>query len=542
MESSAKSWRRGTGFLLSAALGFVAWADLLFYRHVVGWSAALFAAALLAVLIVRPVSGRAGRWPRRVVAGAAFGLVLALVEEPTLLALGMTSIAIVVLAMITRQGAADGAADWLTRWQWFLAVGWSRILHDFNVQVKWLQRHPAARARGRLLPLRVVWVWALPLGLGGVFVALFSAANPVMERWVSRAGEMLWQWVAKLPDLLDPQRIAFWVAVLAGTWGLLRVRTRRARKVWVLPPTPETQRMLPEPYRQFVVRCLLVFNTIFALETGLDVYYLVCGGGLPGGMTFVEYAHRGSYPLVATALLAAAFVLLAFRRGSEDRRWRSARVLVYAWIAQNVLLTFSAGWRLYLLVQSSSLTRLRLSTTIWLGLVAAGLVTIVWRIVCRRDNAWLLRVNAGMCAAVLYACCFLNLDGFIANYDADRYIEAASHGGEMGLSYLRHLGPEALPALARLSEKLNTLGRRDAAREYAEELRAEVGMDLSDWRGWTWRRSRIMAQAGPRVGSAYVRQQPSGNPKSECLFEPEPQSRRPKPESNPNDEIRKRRA
>ncbi|MDB5304171.1 MAG: hypothetical protein JWM97_1720, partial [Phycisphaerales bacterium] len=507
-------------------------ADLLFYGHVVGWSAALFAAALLAVLVARPAKGRAGRWPRRVVAGAALGLVGALVEEPTLLAVGMMSIAIVVLAMIGRQGVAGGARDWLRRWVRFLAVGWARIFQDVNVQVKWLQRHPAARSGGRLLPLRVVWVWALPLALGGVFVALFSAANPVMERWVSRVGEVLSQWIAKLPDLLDPARIAFWMIVLAAVWALLRVRVRRARNVWVFPPEPEVQRMLPEPYRQFVVRCLVVFNCIFALQTGLDAYYLVCGGGLPAGMTFVEYAHRGSYPLVATALLAAAFVLLAFRRGSEDRRWKSARALVYAWIAQNVLLTFSAAWRLYLLVQSSSLTRLRLSTTIWLGLVAAGLVTIIWRIISRRDNAWLLRVNALMCTAVLYVCCFLNLDGFIANYDADRCIEAAGKGDEMGLSYLRHLGPEALPALARLSEKLNTPGRRDAAREYADELRAEVRMDLSDWRGWTWRRSRIIAQARP--GSAYVRKGvgTDGNPKSES----------PKPESSLNDEIRVRRS
>jgi hypothetical protein len=375
-----------------------------------------------------------------------------------------------------------------------------------------------------------VWVWALPLALGGVFVALFSAANPVMERWVSKAGEVLGRWVAKLPDLLDPPRIAFWMFVLTAVWALLRLRTRQARQAAAPPPLPQTQRLLPEPYRQFVVRCLVVFNAIFALETGLDVYYLVCGGGLPGGMTFVEYAHRGSYPLVATALLAAAFVLLAFRRGSDDGRWRSARVLVYAWIAQNVLLTFSAGWRLYLLVHSSSLTRLRLSTTIWLGLVAAGLMTIVWRIVSRRDNAWLLRVNVLLCAAVLYACCFLNLDGFIANYDADRWLDAAGKGDAMGLSYLRHLGPEALPALARLSENLTVSGPRDAAREYAEELRGEVRTDLSDWRGWTWRRARIIAKVGMGSGSAYVRQPPSGNPNSES----------PKPESSPNDETRRR--
>jgi hypothetical protein len=34
-------------------------------------------------------------------------------------------------------------------------------------------------------------------------------------------------------------------------------------------------------------------------------------------MTLAEYAHRGAYPLIVTALLAALFVLIAFRQGSE---------------------------------------------------------------------------------------------------------------------------------------------------------------------------------------------------------------------------------
>jgi hypothetical protein len=152
MASSAKSWRRGTGFILAAALALVACADVLFFGHVVGWSAGLFAGALLLVLCTRPAMGRAGGWPRRAVAVAAGGLVFALVEEPTLLALGMTSIAIVVLAMIRAQGAAGGAGDWGRRWVRFLVMGWARIFQDLRAQVKWLQRHPAARSAGRLLP------------------------------------------------------------------------------------------------------------------------------------------------------------------------------------------------------------------------------------------------------------------------------------------------------------------------------------------------------------------------------------------------------
>ena len=65
-----------------------------------------------------------------------------------------------------------------------------------------------------------------------------------------------------------------------------------------------------------------------------------------------------------------------------------------------------------------------------------------------------------MTAVVLYACCFLNLDGFIANYNADHCLEVARNGDVLGLTYLRDLGIESIPALDRLSR---TAGHARAA-------------------------------------------------------------------------------
>ena len=58
-----------------------------------------------------------------------------------------------------------------------------------------------------------------------------------------------------------------------------------------------------------MTRSLILFNALFAVQTVLDLIYLWGGASLPDGMSHAEYAHRGAYPLVATALLAAAFVL-----------------------------------------------------------------------------------------------------------------------------------------------------------------------------------------------------------------------------------------
>jgi hypothetical protein len=180
-----------------------------------------------------------------------------------------------------------------------------------------------------------------------------------------------------------------------------------------------------------------------------------------------------------------------------------------------VLLTFSAGWRLMLLVNASNLTRWRLSTAIWLGLVALGLLTIVWRIITHRDNAALLRLNIALTAFVLYVCCFLNLDGFIANYNADHCLEVARNGDVLGLTYLRDLGIESIPALERLSQTLDTPERKAMAGGFADELRAGVNEDLKDWRGWTWRRWRLRSE--PRLPRARVPARAAAAPLSQPL-------------------------
>lgn len=492
-------------FVFAASLLLVILADVLFFRHVIGWTAGLFTAALAAAILARRAPGSAGP-ARRLLGIVLLGLVVALVEEPTLMAMLVTCIAIVSLAIISREGWTAAPAAWRRRWMRFVFTGWTLIVRDANVSMKWRQRHPATgwgAARGAHL----AGLWVLPLLGGALFIALFAWANPIVERWVSRGLDHLSVLLAHLPNLLDPPRILFWGFVLVWTWGLLRVRTRRA---WPTPParlalppraaagavtTAELQaashQLLPPSQRGLAVRCLVVFNLVFLIETSLDLFYLWGGRHLPHGLTFKAYAHRGAYPLVLTTLLAAVFVLLMFRRECDGSAWRTARALVYAWLAQNVLLTASAGWRLYLLVNDSNLTRLRLATAFWLALVAFGLLTIVWRIVRRRDNGWLLGVNLATAALVLYACCFLNLDGFIADYNADHCVDVARNGNVLGLTYLRDLGVESIPALDRLSHTLDTPQRRAMAHDLSQELRDTLDFELSDWRGWTWRRSRL---------------------------------------------------
>ena len=521
-------WRKSYLVLVLATLALVALADRLLYAQRVGWTAAVVAAAMLAVLALR--DARFLKLPGgRVTWLAALGLLLALVEQPTWLNILYILLCLSVLALINAHGWDSDFVRWLRRLAAWLLSGWARIFLDNGVVMRWLVRRgfSPTLARG-------IAAWIIPLCFTSVFVALFAWANPVVENWFGRLGTFITHAFERLPDYLNPGRIIFWIFFAAIAWSLLRSRTHRARKhrtsnVRAASPSQPAPHLAPghdrglnvnvarEPTQtasakvpvdrdgatgfpaSMVIRCLVLFNLVFAVENILDARYLWASwtSSFPPGFSFSEYVHRGAYPLIAAALLAGLFVLVTFNpRGATERApW--ARRLVYFWIAQTILLTLSAAWRLVRYVEMYQLTRLRLASTIWFALVALGLFYIVWRIVRGRSNAWLVNINAVTALLVLYPCCFINFDGLIASFNARHCQEAGGGGAALDIAYIEHLGTPALPALESVRDKLTTAARREQATQIADRLHAELTTDLRDWHAWTWRRART-AQAARR--------------------------------------------
>jgi hypothetical protein len=489
-------WRKGWVFLALAAVSSAVAADFFFYDHPLGWTAGAYLFMLIVLVAIRSWRSRQSRVIPSFLF-AAIGLIFALVESPTRFNMACAIAALGSLALAIRSPSPIGMACWVGRWSALAIAPLTRPLQDFWRGAHWMKRHPPSAAR----PLRTVGLWMIPIGLGSLFACLFAIANPVVEHWLVLACDLFNKLVSQFYLLAEPDRATLWIAAAAITYALLRFSRRRRRRLisgenaTAQRPTPSSPLALPET--AIVTRCLLVFNLVFAVETVLDLIYLWGGRALPAGLNYKQYAHRGAYPLIATALLAGGFVLVTFRNEANTKDSRAARRLVYAWIAQNVLLVVSAGWRLWLYVDVSMLTRLRLATSIWLLLVAAGLLSLIWRILRRRDNDWLIRFNCAMAAAVLYVCCFVNYDGFIASWNAG-HCEVLRHGGDTAdLSYFRTLGEESLPALRRLEPQLDTPASRAAAVGLIAELNGRITAEMADWRGWTWRRARLSAEFSP---------------------------------------------
>ena len=481
-NASLQAGVRGSPLLAVLCLVSVAAADVLFWKQPFGWTLGAYGLFLLATIFAS-----AGRLPRGtpaiVITLALLLLLISSLEEPNQLATFLAILGLLTFALVSREGWTAQSPVWIRRWLRFLVAGWLCLFKDVRAWRRARIAECAARGRG----WGFLRNWSLAVVLGVVFIALFSAANPVISDWLADA------WKA-LPDLFEKfppaARILMWIFVAVAVWALLRYRSGIDGTPPVVSPKP------PEPVKDplsvgVIVRCLLLFNVIFAVQTVLDVCYLYGGAQLPEGMTYARYAHRGAYPLVATALLAAAFVLVAFRAGVQPDRMRLARRLVYAWLAQNVFLVFSAAWRLRLYVNVYTLTRWRVAAALWMLLVALGLVWILRRIIYGRSNLWLVNANTLSAVVILYACAFLNFDGFIARFNVTHCAEVSGEGPDIDLEYLEGLGPETLPALHWLADNVEDPEKAERVRSTAARLASNLRADLDNWRAWTFRRQRL---------------------------------------------------
>jgi len=326
--------------------------------------------------------------------------------------------------------------------------------------------------------------WIVPLGFAAGFLALFAMANPLIDKTLSSID------LTFLLQILSVWRMGFWLLVALCLSLLLRPRLkhRRPRQQKITDDSPALEDGVFG--RTALMRSLVVFNALFAVETLLDLAYLWGGASLPDGMSHAEYVHRGAYPLMLTALLAAVFVLVAMRRNGPGDKSRLLRGLVHLWIAQNILLCLSSILRLDLYVEVYSLTELRVAAGIWMGLVAIGLFLILLRILLHRSNEWLIALSSATLVITLYAAALIDIPAFIARFNVAHSREISGEGIPLDAYYLATLGPASIPAL---DTYLASMPANTAVRGIREALFWRHVERSHDWRSWTYRTARLDA-------------------------------------------------
>lgn len=476
---------------IGAALALIVLAEILIADGNGGVVGGFASAWITALLLTRRAIWNDGS--ARLALIAAAGLAAVLVDDPSFLGWVLFWTAVSLAALLPRHRFDDALA-------WARRLGW-HAMSAVIAALKDAARLSVVRQR-RGLPssgIRAIGaVVALPLVGGVVFLGLFASANPLI-------GQAFAQIV--LPDpWATTWRTLFGLCVLITIWASLRPSP------YTTGPSRFGDRSIGtvfEPGVATLILSLVTFNTIFAVENMLDIAFLWSGAGLPSGVTMADYAHRGAYSLIMTALLAAVFVLLALRPGSAAAASPLVRRLVTVRIVQNLLLVASSALRTLDYVDAYGMTVLRLSALAWMGLVAAGLALIGWRLLADRSAAWLINANAMAAAMVLVTASVVDLGAVAAAWNVRTALAKGKAGPPLDLCYMARLGPSSLVSLATLEQHAREPRLHERLTYLRWENQTETADAQADWRLWTPRNARRLATVRGMFGTNAPRLRPA---------------------------------
>ena len=455
---------------LAVAAGVLGAGDLLLYGFGGGSVIGGFALVWLAALILaRPAVRRSIAGWAALGCAALYGLVM--VFEPSLVASVLFLVAIGSAALLVRH-VFDNALLWGLRLGVLGLLSPIGQLSDLWRVLRLPGRSGSTSARTLVMNL------LLPLAGGAVFLALFASANPVLGQALD---------AIRVPDTGTLiLHMMLWAAVIGFVWPTLRPRALRlSGSAWQMFPR------LPDPPVTSAIITLGVFNAVFALENVLDVVFLWSGAPLPGDITLADYAHRGAYTLIATALLAGLFVLVVLRPGARHASHPWVRGLVLAWVAQNVLLVASSILRLADYIAAYSLTELRIAALVWMVLVGAGLMLIGWRFLTNKSAAWLINSNALAAGIALTGFAIVDSGAVAARWNVDHPSELVA----LDLCYLERLDSAALIPLIELRNTAKSPELRQRAVFLSANAFNRLADRQDDWQAWTLRGAWRLAKA-----------------------------------------------
>lgn len=432
----------------------------------------------------------------RIALGIAALFAISIIYDASFLGWVMFTISAVSAVILPRIGLSEDGWQWLQR---LLYQGLVAVIAPVLDGLRWLKARQKRGIRARSVR-QILPIVFLPSVGTLIFVALFASANPVIDQWLSAIDLIN-------IDVIDIARVMFWGVLGWFVWMLMRPHMPR-----LVFGTFEGRgdSTIPGVSPASVLLSLIMFNAVFALQNSMDAAWLWAGVSLPEEFTLAEYANRGAYPLIVTALLAGAFVLVALRPGSSTASMPIIRTLVALWVAQNVFLVFNASLRTLNYINAYSLTELRISALMWMALVALGLVLILWRMLSDKSTSWLINTNAAALGLMLTATCFVDLGAVAAGWNVRHAREIDGDGAVLDLCYLNQLGGSALLPLIELEQELESRGNAPELLYRVRNVREKVHTELQrsvDNRDTNWDVLgiwRLQAAKG-QVGAAHRR-------------------------------------
>lgn len=310
---------------------------------------------------------------------------------------------------------------------------------------------------------RFIKLAVIPSFLFYVFYQIYREANPKFELLSNKVLSKIDKWLLLLTEDISVDWLIF---ISLGIMIVLATLIRSGYKKWVIRESakPENLERVRKAYkpqlhfqnsfpRHFLslknenrsgIILLLMVNLMLLVVNIIDINWIWFGFEVPVDFNLKQFVHEGTYLLIFSILLSMAILLYLFRKNQNFFSGnRKLKILAYAWIIQNVVLSISVFLRNYHYISYHGLAYLRIGVIVFLLLTISGLITIFIKIDKVKTVYFLMKNNTWTAYTLMITLCLFNWNRIIANYnlnhwnwddiDIDFYLELSDH--ELPLLY-----------------------------------------------------------------------------------------------------------
>jgi hypothetical protein len=143
---------------------------------------------------------------------------------------------------------------------------------------------------------------------------------------------------------------------------------------------------------------------------------------MPKGITQAQFVHNGVGTLIFSIVLGASIICYLFKGELNFiQKNKTIKLLVYAWIAQNIFMVISTLLRNNLYVQNCGLTGKRIGVYYYLFFTIIGLLFTAYKIHKQKTVYFLYATNTWIWYTILVLSSSVNWENIIFNNQLKRY-------------------------------------------------------------------------------------------------------------------------
>lgn len=262
---------------------------------------------------------------------------------------------------------------------------------------------------------------------------------------------------SSLMDQFSPKNLSeFFAAGLIGLSLFILIFGRMAASVHISRPVCVRQRNSGlEP--ALIATFLSVISAVYLLYlfSQLSYFFSAFSGFLPRNFTVAEYARRGFFEMTAVCIFNLLIIFLAnlLCRKEAGKAPLSVRLLSVFFCIFSLALAATSFSKVYLYIQRFGMTRLRITTTIFIVFLAVVFITVIFRLLIQKVPY--IKIALAAAALLLVATAFLNVDRVIAKYNVEAYL--SGHLESIDMDTISELDSDAItPYLLRLTDDENS--------------------------------------------------------------------------------------